>query len=69
MNNNVIEIDINDGDHQRTSKKPPKLVYCGDGVLEEYSDDDELEEKKKQVEENDEKESQIDTVGIFIIGG
>jgi hypothetical protein len=62
MSNNTIEINLEDievaGAKVLTHKKPPKLVYCGDGILEEYSEDEEDTEKNKPVEE-------IDTVSLL----
>jgi hypothetical protein len=58
MSNNTIEINLEDIEVANakvlTHKKPPKLVYCGDGVLEEYSEDEEEDTEKNQpVEEID----------------
>ena len=58
MSNCDVEISI---EESKKSKKPPKLVYCGDGVLEEYSEDEEEIQTKKK---NETVVENIDTVSL-----
>ncbi len=61
---NEVDLDV----VSTTSRKAPKLVYCGDGVLEEYSDDDENgenDEENRDAAAAKEQESQIDTVSLL----
>ena len=68
-NSNVVEISLEDIGHvenkaQAPRKKPPKLVYCGDGILEEYSDEEENEEEKRKEELEAASKETIDTVSM-----
>ena len=62
MTNKTVEINLDDikvtGEKVLSKKKTPKLVYCGDGVLEEYSEDEDDDTKKNEPEE------EIDAVSI-----
>ncbi len=49
------------------SQKTPKLVYCGDGVLEEYSDDEQTNGDQTDARNPVEQKDVVDTVSAICL--
>lgn len=64
MEPNSVEIDINES--EKRHKNPPHLVYCGDGVIEEYSDESDTEEEVEK-EAVTKQEPSVDPVCSFLV--